>query len=135
MRRETPAGGGEGAAEAEPPLPRRAPQPAVTHLSGPTGVGSAGRPERGLPQEHTGPRAVGTGGSVLARSPAPLPPPPAPCLPSDTNLAAPNLRSSLPTLGAIRVACISEALPPPLTQPRTYRRCAVCQSLAVSLQS
>lgn len=54
-------------------LPLCAPQAAVTHLSGPTGIGSAGRTGQGLPQERAGPRAVGSGGSVRVPGPAATP--------------------------------------------------------------
>lgn len=82
------------------PLPLRAPRAAVTHLSGPTGIGSAGRTGRGLPQERAGPRAVGSGGSVRVPGPAATPALPS-CLtrtfrPPASAAAAPRSGSSVP---------------------------------------
>lgn len=83
---------------------------AVTYLGDPTRIGSPGRAGPGLPQERTGPRAVGSRGSVLAQCPGFLPPSPL----SHTHLPLRSLSSCRPTLGAILAARISVLLRSPM---------------------
>lgn len=67
---------------------------AVTYLGDPTGIGSPGRAGPGLPQELTGPRAVGNKCSVLAQCPGFLTPSPL----SHTHLTPRSLSSCRPVL-------------------------------------
>ena len=83
---------------------------AVTYLGDPTGIGSLGRAGPGLPQERTGPRAVGSRCSVLAQCPGFLSPSPL----SHTHLTPRSLSSCRPVLRAILAARISEPLRSPV---------------------
>lgn len=116
-------GGSPGGRPLTPPPPPR--PPSLTYLSGPTGIGSSGRAGPGLPPESTGPRAVGSGGSILAESLGPLPP----SLLAYTHPTPPNRSSRRPTLGALLAASITEPLQPRLPWALTSRSGSVSRSL------
>lgn len=111
-------------AEADPPLPHRAPHAAVTHLSGPTGIGSAGQAGRRVPQERTCPRAVGSGvqswrgPQTRCQAPRPIPPVPTRTFrPPTSAAAAPRPGLSVPPASPSRFGRRSLDLGPTAVVP------------------